>query len=183
MMAICSNTEALGHSPLMTQKPKSALSTSDGKSNTNNDCKKRSRVAFSESSLLYSYEPHDPYLLKSMSYTQDDYDEFGKEALVEGLRVKNLIEAVPLESTADSIKYLLRNHIISRGDLVGVENYILGKPSAVSNIRRDHSKTVLRKQREQRKLQLHDPTNLGKVAQISSIKAMKRAQVRAAMAA
>ena len=181
-MAICSNTEALGHS-LMTQKPKSALSTSDGKSNASNACKKRSRVAFSESSLLYSYEPHDPYLLKSMSYTQDDYDEFGKEALVEGLRVKNLIEAVPLESTADSIKYLLRNHIISRGDLVGVENYILGKPSAVSNIRRDHSKTVLRKQREQRKLQLHDPTNLGKVAQISSIKAMKRAQVRAAMAA
>lgn len=182
MMANCSNTEALEHL-LMTLKHKSTLSTSDVNSNANNAFKKRSRVAFSESSMLYAYEPHDRSLLKSLSYCQDDYDEFGKDALVEGLRVKNLIESAPQESIAESIKYLLRNRIITRGELVGIENYILGNPSGVSKLRRDHSKAVLRKQREQQKLQLQDPINLGKAAQISSIKSMKRAQVRAAMAA
>lgn len=117
-----------------------------------------------------------------MCYTKEDQDAFSAESVREGLRIKDLIETAPYESIAESIKYLLRNRIITRGELVGVENYILGK-SNVLKLRRDHSAAVLRKQHEQRKQQLQDPMNLGKAAQISSVKSVQKARVRAAMAA
>jgi hypothetical protein len=149
----------------------------------NNSAHDSRRVVFSECSQLHVYEPHDKDLLKSLSYTREEQDAFGLESALDGLRIKNLIETAPPESVTESIKYLLRNRIITRGELVGVENYILSKPSRVFKLRRDHSAAVLQQQHEQRKQKLQDPTNLGKVAQISSIKSTQVARVRAAMAA
>mmetsp|Transcript_27316 Transcript_27316/g.46425 ORF Transcript_27316/g.46425 Transcript_27316/m.46425 type:complete len:183 (-) Transcript_27316:80-628(-) len=182
MIANYSNSDALLEHLLMTNKHQSTLSSSDFDSMGNNDCK-RCRVAFSECSQLHVYEPNDQFLLKSLCYTKEDQDAFSAESVREGLRIKNLIETAPHESIAESIKYLLRNRIITRGELVGVENYILGKTSNVLKLRRDHSAAVLRKQHEQRKQQLQDPMNLGKAAQISSVKSVQKARVRAAMAA
>jgi hypothetical protein len=160
----------------------STSSSSDFGSKAKNAYKSR-RVVFSECSQLHVYEPHDQDLLKSLSYTKEEQDAFGQESILDGLRIKQLIEAAPPESVTESIKYLLRNGIITKGELVGVENYILGKSSRVFKIRRDHSAAVLQKQYEQRKQKLQDPMNLGKVAQISSIKSTQVARVRAAMAA
>ncbi len=175
--------DALLECLLMIHKQKSTSSCSDFDSMGGNASKRCNRVSFSESSQLYVYQPHDRDLLKSLSYTREEYDEFGQDALVDGLRIKNLINAVPLESISESIKYLLRNRIITRSELIGIENCILGKPSGVSKIRREHSAAVLRKQQEQRKKQLQDPMLLVNVAQISSVKSAQRARVRAAMAA
>mmetsp|Transcript_18111 Transcript_18111/g.28415 ORF Transcript_18111/g.28415 Transcript_18111/m.28415 type:complete len:183 (-) Transcript_18111:60-608(-) len=168
---------------LMIHKQKSTSSCSGFGSMGGTSSKRRNKVSFSESSRLYVYEPYDRNLLKSLSYTKEDYDEFNHDTLADGLRIKNLINAAPQESISESIKYLLRNRNISRSELVGNENCILGKPSGISKIRRQHSAAVLRKQHEQRKEQLQDPTNLEKVAQISSVKSAQRARVRAAMAA
>ncbi len=168
---------------LTIHKQKSTSSSSDFGSMGGNASKRRNRVSFSESSQLYVYQPYDQDLLRSLSYTREEYDEFGQDALVDGLRIKHLISAVPLESISESIKYLLRNRIITRSELIGIENCILGKPSGISKLRREHSAAVLRKQQEQRKNQLQDPMLLVDAAQMSSTKSAQRARVRAAMAA
>lgn len=156
--------------------------SSDFDAKANNAHKSR-RVAFSDCSQLHVYKPHGQNLLKSLSYTTEEQDAFGRESVREGLRIKDLIETAPPESVTESIKYLIRNRIISRGELVGVENYILCNPSRVFKLRQNHSDAVLRKQHEQRRQKLQDPKNLGKVAQVSSIKSTQVARVRAAMAA
>ena len=182
-MSHTDHDDALLEYLLMRHKQKSTSSCSDFDSMGGNASKRRNRVSFSESSQLYVYQPHNRQLLKSLSYTEEDYEEFGQDALVDGLRIKNLINAVPQESISESIKYLLRNRIITRSELIGIEKCILGKPSGTSKLRREHSAAVLRKQHEQRKEQLEDPMLLVKAAQISSVKSAQRARVRAAMAA
>jgi len=133
-------------------------------------------VDFSEASHLHVYERESMYLLRSLTYTKDDRDEFGKDALLEGLRIKNLVDTAPPETTAGSIKYLLRHDSISRAELIGIEHFILGKPSRVQKIRKHHAAAVLWKQQELQHQKLEDPAlNLGKFAQSSSLKSMQRA--------
>ena len=141
-------------------------------------------VHFSETSQLRVYERESKYLLRSLTYTKDDRDEFGKDALLEGLRIKNLVDTAPPISTAESIKYLLRHDSISRAELIGIEHFILGKPSRVQKMRKHHAAAVLWKQQELQHQKLEDPAlNLGKFAQSSSLKSMQRARIRAAVAA
>jgi hypothetical protein len=134
-------------------------------------------VHFSETSQLRVYERESKYLLRSLTYTKEDRNRFGKDALLEGLRIKNLVATAPPESTAESIKYLLRHDIISREELVGVENFFLdSKPTAVVKRRKRHAAAVLWKQQELQHQKLEDPAlNLGKFAQSSSLKSMQRA--------
>mmetsp|Transcript_19833 Transcript_19833/g.28245 ORF Transcript_19833/g.28245 Transcript_19833/m.28245 type:complete len:219 (+) Transcript_19833:94-750(+) len=149
----------------------------------------RRSVHFSETSLLFAYERESMYILRSLTYTKKDYDKFSKDALLEGLRIKSLITAAPHDSDASSIKYLLRQGIISREEVIGIEHFILGKPSRVPKIRKQHAVAVLWKQQEQQQQQqqrqkIEDPAlSLGKFAQSSSRRSMQRARIRAAMAA
>ncbi len=144
----------------------------------------RRSVHFSETSLLFTYERESKYFLRSLAYTKRDYEKFSKEALLEGLRIKTLIATAPHDSDASSIKYLLRNGIISREEVIGIEHFILGKPSRVPKIRKQHAAAVLWKQQEQQCQKIEDPAlSLGKFAQSSSSKSMQRARSRAAMAA
>ena len=144
----------------------------------------RRSVHFSETSLLFAYERESMYILRSLTYTKKDYEKFSKDALLEGLRIKSLITAAPHDSDASSIKYLLRQGIISREEVIGIEHFILGKPSRVPKIRKQHAVAVLWKQQEQQCQKTEDPAlSLGKFAQSSSSKSMQRARIRAAMAA
>jgi hypothetical protein len=151
--------------------------------------KKRHYVRFSESSQLHRYERESVYLLRSLAYTKEDRNEFGREAYLEGLRIRELIRAAPPDSVADSIKYLLRHYIISREEFVGIEHFILGKPSRVVQRRRKHAAAVLWKQRElqhelkHEKLKEDVALGLGRFAPSSSFRSSQRARVRAAMAA
>ena len=142
-------------------------------------------VHFSETSQLRVYERESKYLLRSLTYTKEDRNQFGKDALLEGLRIKNLVATATPESTAESIKYLLRHDIISREELVGVENFFLdSKPTNVVKRRKRHAAAVLWKQQEQQNQKLEDPVlDLGKFAQSSSFRSTQRAVIRAALAA
>lgn len=144
----------------------------------------RRSVHFSETSMLYTYERESMYILRSLAYTKEDYDKFSRDALLEGLRIKRLIATAPHDSDASSIKYLLRHGIISREEVIGIEHFILGKPSRVTKTRRSHAAAVLWKQQEQQSQKIEDPVlSLGKFAQSSSRKSAQRAEICAAMAA
>ena len=139
-------------------------------------------VHFSESSKLYVYKRESNYLLQSLTYTKEDRNDFGKEALLEGFRIKNLIAAAPHDSDSESIKYLLRQGIISKEELIGIDHFVLG--SNVKRTRERHSAAVLRRQEQQHGQQLDDPAlKLGEFARSSSLRSSKRARIRAAMAA
>ncbi len=57
---------------------------------------KSHRVRFPDASAqLYVYECYSISLLRSLAYTKEDLDEFGKDALAEGLRIKQLIDMSP----------------------------------------------------------------------------------------
>ena len=145
---------------------------------------KSHRVRFSDASQLHVYERHSISLLRSLAYKKEDRDEFGKDALVEGLRIKQLIAMSPCDSTAESLKFLLQESILSKDELVGIEHFFHGKPTRVVKVRKQHSDAVLKKQWEQRHQKLDDPViDLGKFAQKSSHKSTKSARIRAAVAA
>ena len=149
-------------------------------------CKLRRQVDFSETSRLYVHKRESPSLLRSLSYTKKDYDEFGREAMLEGLRINDIISTVPQDSTAESIKYLLEHDIISREELVGIEHFTLGKPSAVLKMRKLHAAAVLWKQQELQDQKVEDPVlGLAKFAQSSSIslRSSQNARIRAGRAA
>jgi len=145
---------------------------------------KSHRVRFSDASQLHVYERHSISLLRSLAYKKEDRDEFGKDALVEGLRIKQLIATSPYDSAAKSINYLISIGRISRGELLGIEHFIIGKSTRVVKVRKQHSDAVLKRQSEQRHQKLDDPViDLGKFAQKSSLKSTQRARIRAAVAA
>ena len=85
-------------------------------------------VNFSETSQLYVYKRESS---SSLRYTKKDYDKFKREALLEALRIKDIIATAQQDSMAESIKYLLQHDIVSREELLGIEHFVLGKPSAV----------------------------------------------------
>ena len=145
---------------------------------------RRRRVAFSECSKLHVYEQDDFYA-KNKAYTADDRKSFGKDAARDGMRIKFLIDKAPPENITDSIKYLLRHGIITRGELVGIEHHILGTASSIMKTRRHHAAKVLRKQFSLKVQKLQDDPikQLGTAAQLSSTQSTQRARIRAAMAA
>jgi hypothetical protein len=142
-------------------------------------------VRFSDASQLYVYERHSISLLRSLAYTKENRDEFGNDALAEGLRIKQLIAMSPCcDSTAESLKFLLQENIISKAELVGIEHFFHGRSVRVAKVRKQHSDAVLKRQWEQRHRKLDDQViDLGKFAQKSSHKSTKSAIIRAAVAA
>ena len=141
-------------------------------------------VRFAETSQLRVYERESMYLLRSLAYTKEDRKEFGKVALLEGFGIRKLIASAPPESTTGSIKYLLDEGIIDRGELVGLEHFYLDKPTDVVMRRKRHTEAVLWTQQELQHQELDDPVlSLGKFAQSSSRRSTQRARNRAAMAA
>ena len=145
---------------------------------------KSNTVRFSEASQLYVYERHSISLLRSLAYTKENRDEFGKDALEEGLRIKQLIAMSPCDSTAESLKFLLQENLLSKAELMGIENFFHGKSARAAKVRKQHSDAVLKRQWEQRHQKLDDPViDLGKFAQKSSLNSTKSARIRAAVAA
>ncbi len=151
----------------------------------------RPRVSFSEMSTLNIYDNYRGGLhRRNMAYSSKDQDIFQTEATQEADRIKVLIITAPQQSRADSVKHLLKNNIVSREELVGIEHMAL-EDSNRSQIRKRHSRAVLRKQQEQRQQQqqqhqgyvsLRDPViALGKFARKNSLESRNRARARAAL--
>ena len=150
--------------------------------------RKTNTVRFSDESQLYVYERHSISLLKSLAYKKEDHDDFGKDALVEGLRIKQLIAMASqcCDSTAESLKFLFQEKLLSKAELVGIEHSanLHGRSVRVAKLRKQHSDAVLKRQSEQRHHNLDDRViDLAKFAQKSSHKSTHRARIRAAVAA
>ena len=141
----------------------------------------RRTVHFLETSTLHVYERESKYLLRSLSYTKEDRQEFGRNAMLEGFRIKKLIAAAPYDSNSESIKHLLRQGIIRKEDMIGIEHFILGEPSNVVKMRKRHAAAVLWKQHEQQQQEYHpeDPAlMLGEFARSSSRRSLQRGRAR-----
>ena len=166
-------------------------------SNSSNKSLRRT-VHFSDTSTLHVYERESKYLLRSLSYTKEDRQEFGINAMLEGFRIKKLIAAAPYDSNTESIKYLFSQGIIHKDEVIGIEHFILGEPSNVVKMRKRHAAAVLWKQHEQQQEEeeeqeyhhhdLEDEDSalkLGEFARSSSQRSLQGARIRAraAMAA
>jgi len=105
--------------------------------------------------------------------------------MIEADRINNLIISSPPASVKESVKYLLKNNIITREELVGIDHLILRRRTRVMQVRREHMTTVLRKQNEQRRQQpvLEEDSliDLGKFAEQSSLESTHSAIARATL--
>ena len=144
----------------------------------------RPRVSFSDKSSLNIYKNYRDELHRSnIAYSLQDRDLFNREATQEADRIKTLIINAPQKSRVGSVKYLLKNKIVSKEELVGIEHLVLEK-SNKSEIRKNHSIAVLKKQQEQQRqnLPLQDPTiALSKFARKISLESRNIARARAAL--
>ncbi len=154
---------------------KSSIANSSSWSDEEDGAHKSNTVRFSDASQLYVYERHSISLLRSLAYKQEDRDEFGKDALAEGLRIKNLIAMTQCDSTAESLKFLLQENLLSKAELVGIENFFHGKSARAAKVRKQHSNAVLKRQLEQCRHNLDNRViDLSKFAQKSSTSQQNR---------
>ena len=158
--------------------------------------KPKHHVTFATMSQVHLYKKDELYS-RNVAFSKEDCDEFSARALYDADRIRRLIITVPPPSAsfAGSIKYLLRNNIITAEELVGVENMILYGPSRVFKVRRKHCKAVLKRQKEHRlkvqqkqqqqqqqsTLQDDPSVALGKFARKNSDESRRRARARAAV--
>mmetsp|Transcript_21400 Transcript_21400/g.39317 ORF Transcript_21400/g.39317 Transcript_21400/m.39317 type:complete len:253 (-) Transcript_21400:153-911(-) len=150
-------------------------------------CKQlQAKVTFSERSSMHVYCP-DPLYVRNKSYTKTDRKNFGSEALSEAIRIERLILTTPGASTKDSFNCLLKNDIISLAEIVGIEHLVLSKSaSKLLKERKGYAREVLTEHRRQRhveKVQYDHTEKLGEFSASRSAKSVKRARIRAAMAA
>jgi hypothetical protein len=155
--------------------------------------KQHHHVSFSTMSKVHLYKKDNLYS-RNVAFSKEDFVEFSARALYDADRIRRLIITVPPPSAsfAGSIKYLLRNNIITQEELIGIEAMILYGPSRVFKVRRKHWKAVLKRQKEQRlefqqqqqqQLTLQDDPSvaLGKFARKNSDESRRRARARAAV--
>ena len=171
------------------------------------DDRKNLRVSFSERSSMQVYLP-DPLYIRNKSYTKEERERFGTATLSEAIRIKKLLLSTPGSSTKSSFKYLLQNNLISYEEIVGIEQLVLGNSaSKVVKVRKEHARAVLLEQHrmmkrvmdeDDSKAKMKDDADdmkydmkkmhiienkLGELSASRSSKSVKRARIRAAMAA
>ena len=152
--------------------------------------KQDKHVAFSEKSYMHIY-PRDPVYARNKSYTKNDRKVFISEALRESLRMKRLLAATPGSTTRESLLTLLTKDIISPEELVGIDHLVLKSAPQSLKDRKDHIHAVLRKQWRQepqdqlgvKKFHQDSAEKLRQFSVSMSSKSVKRARIRAAMAA
>lgn len=149
--------------------------------------------------------------MKTKSYSKEERKQFGRDALSEAIRIKKLVlrASRPSSSTKDVFKFLLKNNVIGLEEIVGIEHLVLGKSaSKLLKERKDHARAVLLEQdrmeqmsrverqlMQQQQLQEQKQVSTKKISDDSQVdrlgayaasrssKAVKRARIRAAMAA
>jgi hypothetical protein len=156
------------------------------------------QVRFSEYSTLQLYHVHQSYRHQK-AYLKSDYKSFRDRAASEASQLRRLVEASSLQPV-DAVQLFIHNGIISRENLIGLENLIVGNSSGIDE-RCVHSQLLLDMQKALKEsndsdsnypiltakhsaTSLCDTSNL--LAQVSSARSANSAQmarVRAALAA
>ena len=140
----------------------------------------RPRVTFSKLSSVQIY-PHDPTVMRDMSYTKDERKTFCNEAVAECLRIRQLLHSTPGGFNKDSFKSLIKNNVVSMEDIVGIDHMVLGKSASLIRERQEHIRSVVSAQYD---ISMKDGDSAEKLAAFCasrSSRAVKRARVRAAL--
>ena len=148
------------------------------------------KVSFSDTSTLFVYNDVDYLHQKMKAYNDGELHTFEVKAMTDVHKIKLLIVGCQQNSVVESIMFLVKNDIITRDELVGLDHLILGTSSSVMQVRgHDHMSAVLRKQHEQQRFTLRskfdveeefDPVmDLAKCAQRSSLCSRDQGIVRA----
>lgn len=205
--------EPISHNDLLEDWPRRAsdeftATAQDWQSLSNCLDNSKNLVSFSERSSMQVYLP-DPLYIRNKSYTKEERQRFGTATLSEAIRIKKLLLSTPGSSMKSSFKYLLKNNLISYEEIVGIEHLVLGNSaSKIVKVRKEHARAVLLEQHRMKtkKMMDEDDSNakmqvdeegmkydmkkmhiienkLGEVAASRSSKSVKRARIRAAMAA
>lgn len=138
------------------------------------------RVTFSKLSSVQIY-PHDPTVIRDMSYTKDERKAFCNEAVAECLRIRQLLHSTPGGFNKDSFKCLIKNKLVSMEDIVGIDHMVLGKSASLIKERQEHVRSVVSAQYD---ISMNDCDSAEKLAAFCasrSSRAVKRARVRAAL--
>ena len=117
-----------------------------------------------------------------MFYSSADRKAFRDEAVREGRRIQQLI-SLHSGQTGRAIYHLMKFDLLSKEDLLGIENLIT-KDAAGKALkeRRDHVALVLRVQKEMREMNDESVDKLAKFLMHSSSNSVHAARLRAALA-
>ena len=120
-----------------------------------------------------------------MSYTSADQRSFRAEAAQDGLRIQDLVSSCPSNAkTAHAIQHLMKNGVLSREELLGIEHYITKDgPVRLMYERRAHAAVVLKAQKQLLQKSEDIVDKLARVSAASSSKSLQKAGLRAALAA
>ena len=121
------------------------------------------------------------------SYSQQEFKSFSINTMIEALRIKRLILSVPC-STKESVQYLLSHNMICMEELLGIEHIVFGKtPNKLACERAEHSRAIIDAQKrlldDSLKPNEQRAQELAELACSRTRRSVKRARVRAAMAA
>ena len=139
------------------------------------------QVTFSPHSTMRLYKCASADRSKK-SYTSADRRSFRAEAAQDGLRIQDLVSSCPGNTkTPHAIQHLMKNGVLSREELVGIEHYIAKDgPVRLMYERRAHAAVVLKAQK-----QLLGSEDIGdklaRVSAASSSKSLQKAGLRAAL--
>ena len=104
------------------------------------------RVTFSEMSSVQLYHV-DPLYAISKSYSKEDIKRFSMDISMEAVRIKNLLLLTSSdESTKESCRYLIENHVILPEEIQGIEHLIYKSAYKLLQERRNHPRAVLLEQ-------------------------------------
>ncbi|KAL3772177.1 hypothetical protein ACHAW5_003248 [Stephanodiscus triporus] len=149
----------------------------------------RQRVTISNTSSIHVY-PLDPHYAYTKSYSKEDRKRFSTESILEAVHIKKVVcSTSPGLSTKESFRYLLKNNVILPEEIRGIEHLILCKSlPKLQQERQGHVRAVLSEQHrmarlKQMKIQDDAVDKLATFSALRSLRSVKLARTRAAMAA
>ena len=142
------------------------------------------QVTFAANSTMHLYKCAAAYESKK-SYTSADRRSFRAEAAQDGLRIQDLVSSCPGNTkTPHAIQHLMKNGVLSREELVGIEHYITKDgPVRLMYERRAHAAVVLKAQKQLLQKSEDIVDKLARVSAASSTRSFQKARSRAALAA
>ena len=144
------------------------------------------RVTFSKSNSMQLYHLDQLYA-QIKSYSKEDCRGFTSESLMEAAMIKKLVlsSTPPDASTKETLKYLLKNDVISSEEIRGIEHLIHCKSaSKLLQRRRDHVRAIVSMQHRMKTLniQYYLGETLASFSASMSSRSTKAARIYAAMA-
>jgi hypothetical protein len=152
----------------------------DANDQSNHWVRARPQVTFSKLSSVQIY-PHDPAVMRDMSYTKDERKSFCNEAVAECLRIRQLLHSTPGGFNKDSFKCLIKNNVVSMEEIVGIDHMVLGKSASLIKERQEHIRSVVSAQYDIFMTGGDSVEKLAAFCASRSSRAVKRARVRAAL--